>query len=116
MPDRDYSKYQRKVIQRYYDNRDAIDTQRLSEQVTTLYLSSGKKAEKTWESVGKTLERMGVKSSRITHILTTKDPAILAELVKDLEAGKVELKPPEKKPGENNPGEKKPGEGKSTEG
>ena len=97
MADRNYSSYQKKVIQRYYDNRDAIDATRLAEQVTTLYLASGKKLETSWQSVEKTLVRMGVKDSRIQHIMKQRDPAILAELVKDLEAGRLELKPPEKK-------------------
>ena len=96
MADRNYSSYQKKVIQRYYDNRDAIDTTRLSEQVTTLYLASGKKLETTWASVEKTLVRIGVKPSRVEHIMGAKDPAILAELVKDLESGKIELSPPKK--------------------
>ena len=100
---KDYSGYQKKVIQRYYDNRDAIDTTRLSEQVTTLYLSEGKKAEKVWDSVEKTLTRMGVKASRVSHIMTSRDPAILAELVKDLEAGKIKLDPPKKKPAGDTP-------------
>ena len=96
MAKREYSGYQKKVIQRYYDNRDAIDTTRLSEQVTTLYLSEGKKAEKVWESVEKTITRMGVKASRVRHIMDSRDPTILAELVKDLEAGTVKLEPPKK--------------------
>ena len=38
-----YSKYQQKVIQRYYENREQIDEQRLSELVTSLYLAEKKK-------------------------------------------------------------------------
>ena len=103
MADRNYSSYQKKVIQRYYDNRDAIDTTRLSEQVTTLYLATGKKLETTWASVEKTLVRLGVKESRVKHILDSRDPTVLAELVKDLEAGRIELKPPKKGDGKAKP-------------
>ena len=38
----EYSKYQQKVIKRYYDNRDSIALQRVQELVTELYLASGK--------------------------------------------------------------------------
>ena len=47
----EYSKYQQKVISRYYDNRDAIALQRAQELVTELYLSEGKKRQKHWESL-----------------------------------------------------------------
>ena len=40
---REYSKYQQKVISRYYENRDQIDEQKLSELVTNLFLATGKK-------------------------------------------------------------------------
>ena len=47
---REYSAYQKKLIKRYYENRDAIDTQRLQEIVTEIYLAQGgKKAERLWE-------------------------------------------------------------------
>ena len=39
MSDRNYSPYQQKVIQRYYDNREQMDEQRLAELVTNLYLA-----------------------------------------------------------------------------
>ena len=48
MADREYSSYQKKVISRYYDNREQIDAQKLSELVTNLYLADGKKRDKMW--------------------------------------------------------------------
>src|SRR5258708_28855312 len=42
----EYSNYQKKVIQRFYDNRESGDEQRLAELVTNIYLSEGKKREK----------------------------------------------------------------------
>ena len=39
----EFSDYQRKVIKRYYDNREQVDEQRLAELVTSLYLAEGKK-------------------------------------------------------------------------
>ncbi|QDU80330.1 hypothetical protein Pla110_20570 [Polystyrenella longa] len=87
---RDYSEHQKKIIGRYYDNRESIDSQKLSELVTNLYLeTSEKKKAKHWERAEKMMERLEVPKSRIAHILEKEDPAILAELVKDIESGKA---------------------------
>lgn len=90
--DKEYSRYQKQVIKNYYDNREQIDSGRLSELVTSLYLASEKKAAKMWETAGELMERLNVPSSRIEHILATKDPAILATVVEDLNSGKIRPK------------------------
>jgi len=87
---REYTKYQQQVIKRYYDNREQIDAQRLAELVTSLYLASEKKAGKMWETAGEIMERLKVPESRIKHVLEQKDPAILASVVEDLNAGKIQ--------------------------
>lgn len=90
MAEREYSSYQKKVISRYYDNRDQIDEQRLSELVTNLYLATGEKQKvKLWKSVEDTMTRMKLPATRIAHILEKQDPALLAEVVKDLQSGKI---------------------------
>jgi hypothetical protein len=86
---REYTNYQQKVIKRYYDNREQIDRQRLGELATELYLSSGKKLEKLWSSTEETMRRMKVPESRIAHVLAKRDPALVAEVVKDIESGKI---------------------------
>lgn len=97
MAQREYSNYQKKVISRYYENRDQIDEQRLSEMVTNLYLAtSEKQKEKLWKSAEEIMKRFEVPDSRIKHIMTRRDPAILAEVVKDLQTGAIS---PPKKPG-----------------
>jgi len=87
--DREYSKYQQKVIKNYYDNREQIDSQRLSELVTSLYLETGNKAARMWESAGELMKRLNVPESRIEHVMAQKDPAILAAVVEDLNSGKI---------------------------
>ncbi len=85
---REYSNYQKKVISRYYENREQIDAQRLAELVTSLYFVTGdKQIAKLWASAGETMERLKVPKSRVAHVLERKDPAVLAEVVKDLEKG-----------------------------
>jgi hypothetical protein len=98
MPDRNYSSHQQKIIKRYYDNRDQMDDQRLSELAAELYLASDKKKVKLWESARELMTRLGVPASRVEHVVKTADPAILAEVVKDLQAGKI-VKPAMKKDG-----------------
>ncbi|SFH80007.1 hypothetical protein [Planctomicrobium piriforme] len=86
---KDFSSYQKKVISRYYDNRDQIDETRLGELVTNLYLAKpgSKQMEKLWVSAQETMERLKVPESRIAHVMSKKDAAILAEVVKELTAG-----------------------------
>lgn len=86
---RDYSAHQQKIIKRYYDNREQIDQQKLSELGTELYLASGKKLEKLWGTAEETMRRMKVPESRIGHIIAKRDPALVAEVVKDFETGKL---------------------------
>ena len=93
MAERDYSKFQKKVIKRYYDNRPALDEQRLAELATELYLASDKKKPKLWESAKEIMERLGTPPSRVEHVMKTADPAQVAEVVKDVQAGRIKPKP-----------------------
>lgn len=90
MADREYSNYQKKVISRFYENRPALDEQRLGELVTNLYLATGEKQKvKLWKSVEDTMNRLKLPPTRIAHVLEKQDPALLAEVVKDLQSGKI---------------------------
>ena len=92
----EYSNYQKKVIRRFYENRESGDEQRLAELVTNLYLSEGKKRDKLWVQAEETMLRLKVPKKRIEHLLKTKDPALIAEVVKELEAGTLKRETPEK--------------------
>lgn len=96
MADRNYSEYQKKIIRRFYDNRDQNDEQQLAEVTSNLYLSTGKKLAKLWEQTQGILERMRVPKSRIDHVMKSQNPALIAEIVKEVEAGtlKRDPKPP----------------------
>jgi hypothetical protein len=80
----DFSKHQQGIIKRYYANLDKIQVQRLSELVTELYLSEGKKRGKLWQSAQATMEKIGIPAERIRHLLSRDDPTLLARLVKEL--------------------------------
>lgn len=89
MTDRNYSAFQQKVIKRYYDNKDQIDEQRLSELVTNLYLAPPKKQAKMWESAEELMTRMKLPASRIAHVMETRDAAVLAKVVEELQKGVI---------------------------
>ena len=99
MADRDYSKYQQKVIKRFYDNREQIDDQKLSELVTSLFLATDKQKPKLWERAKGILDRMHLPPSRVDHVMASEDPAVLAKIVEELQSGKLKRGSGKKKPG-----------------
>lgn len=88
MAERDYTPYQLKIIGRYYDNQDTVQRQRLAELVSDLYLCSGKKLEKAWQSAAAAMQKLGVPQSRIDHLLAQRKPEQVAQVVKELEGKK----------------------------
>jgi len=88
----DYSPYQKKIIDRYYRNFDAIKHQQLSELATELYLAEGKKRDRLWKRVEESLRQVGFPESRIVHLLQKRDPALLVGIL-----GELEGRPPEKR-------------------
>jgi hypothetical protein len=99
----DYTKYQQKVIQRYYDNRDQQDEQKLAELVTNLYLAEGKKRAKLWEQARTYMERIKVPTARIEHIMKSADPSVLAAVIQELQAGTLKRETKPTAPPENPP-------------
>ena len=80
----EFTKYQQKVVQRYYDNRDDIALQRVQELITELYLAEGKKRAKHWESLALHLGKLGVKPDVIAHLRKEDKPELVATLVSKL--------------------------------
>ena len=81
----DFTPYQQKIIKRYYNNQDTLQRQRLAELVSELYLSEGKKRAKVWASAVAAMQKLGVPQSRIDHLLKQDNPALVAQVVKELE-------------------------------
>jgi len=78
------TKYQQSIVRNYYDNLDTALLQRLGEQVTDLYLAEGKKRAKLWETVEKSLTKLGVPKSRVDRIVASDDPRQLATILQEL--------------------------------
>lgn len=81
----DFTPHQQKIIRRYYDNQDTIQRQRLAELVSELYLSTGKKRQRAWASAIAAMQKLGVPQARIDHLVKKDNPALVAEVVKELE-------------------------------
>lgn len=84
--DKKFTKHQQKLIKNYYENREAISMQRLSELVTELYLAEGKGREKQWKYIIGALQKLGLSEARIEHLRKKDDPRLLAQLVEELMA------------------------------
>lgn len=75
------SDYQDKIIKRYYNNKDAIMLQKLSELVTELYLSQGKKRQGVWKRIVAALTNLKVPQAKIDQLVSRDDPAALAKFL-----------------------------------
>lgn len=80
----DHSPYQKKIIQRYYSNLESIGLTKLQELASEIYLAEGKKRDRLWKQVEASLTKLSLPPKRIEHILSKRDPKLLAELVKEL--------------------------------
>lgn len=75
----EYSKYQKKVIDRYYDNRDVIMLNKLQELVSELYLAdTDKKRDRLWARAEAAMTNLKVAPAIMAHILKTRRPEVLA--------------------------------------
>jgi hypothetical protein len=81
----DHTPYQKKIIKRYYEHQPALLLQRLGNLVTDLYLAEGKKRDSLWKSAAEAMQKLGVPQPRIDHVVSKRDPALLALVVKELE-------------------------------
>lgn len=81
-----HSSHQQRIIKNFYQNREAISLQRLSELVTELYLAEGKKREQVWKRIVGALEATGIKPARIEHLREQDNPELIAKVVEELMA------------------------------
>ena len=72
---REYSKTQKKIIDRYYENQDTIVAQRLGEIVTELFLAIGneKKTNQLWTRAEKALARSSLNKGAVARVLRERD-------------------------------------------
>ena len=76
----DYTRHQKKIIERYYDRREEIMLAKLQEIVTELYLAeTDAKRDQLWKRAEKAMKALKVSESIAQHILTQAKPEILAK-------------------------------------
>jgi hypothetical protein len=79
----DYTRHQKKIIERYYDRRDEIMLGKLQEIVTELYLAeSDAKRDQLWKRAEKAMKALKVPDAIVKHILAQAKPEILAKNVR----------------------------------
>ena len=84
MAKNDYSAHQKAVISGYYDNLDTIMLQKLGELITELYLADTQaKKKRLWLRAEKAMQKLKIKPAIINHIMTKKNPEILAKNLQD---------------------------------
>jgi hypothetical protein len=80
----EYTPYQKKIIERYYDRRDEIMLTRLGEIVSELYLAdTDAKLKRLWKRAEAAMKGLKVPDGLIQHILTQRRPEVLADNLKD---------------------------------
>ena len=80
----DRTPYQENIIKRYYNNRDEIMRQKLSEMVTDLYLAEGKKRTQLWKRISAALENLKVPNAQIEALIANDNPAQLAKFLEGI--------------------------------
>jgi len=83
---REFSRTQRKIIDRYYDNLDTIIATRLGEIVTDMALAQGdeKKLKTLWTRAEKALKQSRINPVRYERVLASREPERLAMLISTL--------------------------------
>jgi hypothetical protein len=83
------SRYQRGIVNRYYEHLDTLTVQRLQEAVSDLYVADdARKAERLWKTVQAALAKALPEDPRVERVVAARDVAALAKLVGDVAAGK----------------------------
>jgi hypothetical protein len=83
---RNYTPHQQKIIKRYYQEQPTLLRDRLATLVGDLYLAEGKKRARLWQQAAEAMRKLGYHEQRITHVVGSDKPELLATVVKELEA------------------------------
>ena len=79
---RDLTPHQQRIVRRYYENRDTLMCQKLSELVSELCVcTSEKKAAALWERVRRALVNAGTNALTVEKVCEKRDVKWLAEIV-----------------------------------
>ncbi len=80
----EYSKHQKGIIKRYYDNRDTLALQKLGELVSNLYLeTNAAKIKRSWKSVRTQMLAAGIREKLVDEIVTDQDLGAVAKVISE---------------------------------
>ena len=86
---KDFTPQQKKIVDRYYENHDTIQSNKLGELLSELWLAEDPKAAtKLWGRVQVALMRMGVDANKVAAVVGERDVEALAKLVNQADAGR----------------------------
>ena len=84
------TRHQKSIINRYYEHHDTIQSNKLAETVSELYLAdSDRKRKALWDRAANALRRLGVDPQRVDAVVEAGDIETLAKLVKQADAGQA---------------------------
>lgn len=76
------SSHQQSIIRNYYQNRDKLMVQNLSELVSELYLAeTERKRDALWRRVEKALRNLKINDSQVARIMSSRSLEALAKVV-----------------------------------
>jgi hypothetical protein len=80
-----FSQHQKGIIKRYYENKEDINSQKLGELVSDLYMETNPaKLKRKWESVQTALLNLKVSPPRVEKIVAERNLQALAKVVEEL--------------------------------
>ncbi|MBI5762705.1 MAG: hypothetical protein HZA51_04185 [Planctomycetes bacterium] len=80
----DFTPHQKKIVDRYYENKGDIMLTKLSELVSELYLAeTDKKRDKLWERVALAMKNLKIRPDIADKIMERRDAKELAQHLND---------------------------------
>jgi hypothetical protein len=76
--------HQERIIRNYYRNQDSIMLQKLGDLIGEVYLAEGKTRSRVWGRIAAALKNLEVPESQIQHLVQSDNPALAANLLKQL--------------------------------
>lgn len=108
---KDLSKHQEGIVKRYYEHHETIQSDKVSQIVSDLYLAEDDKARtKLWGRVQIALMRLNVDATLLANVVRKRDLEALAKIAADVDAGRPSKAPPPESAGEAPCGDRSVGE------
>lgn len=87
---KDLTRYQRGIVNRYYEHKGTIHATRLGEIVSDLTVESDpKKLDRLWKSAGEYLAKCGVEAATIAAAVPPRNLKLLGEIAGAIMMGKA---------------------------